>query len=182
MSLINNLPRFLCLLLLFGAIVAPPSRAAHEFVERKSAGHKFYASLAQADLNSETNSIEVSLRLFTDDLEVALTRRAGRAVYLDRPAEAAPLVLAYLRERFELKTADGRVRELAWVGMEPRVDATWIYFEIRDVGDLTGASLRNRVFFEQFDEQTNTVNVRHGERHVSLVFRNGDEFKTIFNP
>ncbi len=168
----NKSPCSLSILLLLIGLIAPLSPAA--------SAHKFYASLAQADLNPETNSVEISLRLFSDDLELVLTRRAGRTIYLDRAEEAAPLVLAYLRERFELRTADGQVREIAWVGMESRVDATWVYFEIRGVTDLAGATLRNRIFFEQYDEQINTVNLRHGERHATLVFRSGDDFKSVF--
>ena len=176
--------KFLCVLITAAMFFTASESFAHSrsLTHPATPAHKFYASLAQADLNTETNSVEISLRLFSDDLELALTRRAGRAIYLDRAEEAAPHVLAYLRERFELRTADGQTKELVWVGMEARVDATWVYFEIRNVSDLTGAALRNRVFFEQFDEQTNTVSIRHGQRHTTLVFRNGDnDFKTIFS-
>jgi hypothetical protein len=174
--------KLLCAFIIGVMLLSASASSAHNTSSARSvfASHKFYASLAQADLNTETNSIEVSLRLFSDDLERVLARREGRAVHLDRTAAVAPLVLAYLRERFEFRTADGQTRELIWVGMETQVDVTWVYFEIRNISDLAGATLRNRVFFEQFDEQTNTVNIRHGERHTTLVFRNGDDFKTVF--
>jgi hypothetical protein len=136
--------------------------------------HKFYTSLAQVEYNSEEKTAEVALRVFADDLELALTRRAGREVSLDRTKEADRLVLAYLRDTFEIRNRDGEAKALKWVGMELRAGVAWLYFEAEMPEGLGGARLRDHVLFELFDEQVNTVSVRYPGARGDLVFVHGD--------
>ncbi|HEX7312588.1 MAG TPA: DUF6702 family protein [Pyrinomonadaceae bacterium] len=136
--------------------------------------HKFYTSLAQVEYNAEEKSVEVTLRVFADDLELALKRRAGREVSLDRTKDADRLVLAYLRDTFEIRNRDGKAKALKWVGMELRAGVAWLYFEAEMPEGLAGARLRDHVLFELFDEQVNTVSVRYPGARGDLVFVQGD--------
>lgn len=139
-----------------------------------AAAHKFYTSLAQVEYNAEEGTVEVSLRVFADDLELALKRRAGRDVRLDRTKDADRLVLAYLQDTFEIRSRDGRATALKWVGMELRAGVAWLYFEAEMPEGLSGARLRDHVLFELFDEQVNTVSVRYKGARGDLVFIHGD--------
>jgi len=140
-----------------------------------AAAHKYYASLARAEYNEETKSVEVALRVFADDLELALTRRSGRRVYLDKTKDAADLALGYLRETFEVGGRDGRRVELRWVGMETQGDVAWLYFEAPLPEGPSGATLRDRVLLELFRTQVNIVNLKYGGRKLDLVFKRGDD-------
>ena len=137
--------------------------------------HKFYASLAQADYNPRTKSLEVSMRVFADDLERALTKRAGRSVRIDGAPDIAAQITDYLRERFELRGRDGKIRELKWVGMAAQVDSAWLHFEIVAIENLDGASLRNRVLLEIYPDQVNTTIVKADGKQRDFIFRVGDE-------
>jgi hypothetical protein len=143
--------------------------------ERALAAHKFYASLARVEYNDESKTLEVAMRVFADDLELALTRRSGRKVYLDKTKNAAELALAYLRETFEVRGRDGRKVELKWVGMETQGDVAWLYFEASLPEGLAGASMRDRVLIDLFSMQVNLVNLKYGGRNLDLVFRRGDD-------
>lgn len=142
---------------------------------RPTVAHKFYTSLARVEYNAETKTVEVALRVFADDLELALTRRSGRRVYLDQTKDAPDLVIAYLRETFELRGRDGRKAELRWVGMETEADVAWLYFESPLPDGPAGATLRDRVLLELFRAQVNLVNLKYGGRQLDLVFRRGDD-------
>ncbi|HEX7957457.1 MAG TPA: DUF6702 family protein [Pyrinomonadaceae bacterium] len=156
--------RIAATLLLGCATLWPPPAAAH----------KFYASLAQVEYNAGEKTVEVTLRVFADDLELALKRRAGRDVRLDRAKDADRLVLAYLRDTFEIKNRDGEVKPLKWVGMELSAGIAWLYVEAEMPEGLSGARLRDHVLFELFDEQVNTVSVRYPGASGDLVFVHGD--------
>jgi hypothetical protein len=151
---------------------APPAAAAH----------KYYMSLAQVEYNAEDKSVEVSLRIFIDDLELALTRRAGRRVSLDRTKDADRLVLSYLADTFEIKNRDGATKPLKWVGMELRSSVAWIYVEAEMPEGLTGARLRDHILFELFDKQVNKVSVRYPGARTDLVFARGDQDRTLPAP
>jgi hypothetical protein len=139
-----------------------------------AAAHKFYTSLARVEYNAGEKTVEVTLRVFADDLERALTRRAGREVSLDRTKDAGRLVLAYLQDTFEIRNRDGEAKSFKWVGMELRAGVAWLYFEAEMPEGLMGARLRDHVLFELFDEQVNTVSVRYSGVRGDLVFIHGD--------
>lgn len=163
--------------LLTWAIPCVPT-AAHP----ASAAHKYYTSLAQVEYNAESKTVEVTLRVFADDLELALTRRAGRRVSLDRTKDADELVLAYLRDTFEIRNRDGETKALRWVGMELRSDIAWLYVEAEMPEGLAGARLRDQVLFELFEKQVNTVSVRYPGAKADIVFTRGDGERAVPAP
>jgi hypothetical protein len=128
--------------------------------------------------------VEIVIRVFTDDLENALSRRANRAVKIDpatagRDRKVVELVMAYLRNSFELKTKAGHTVALSWNGIEGQPDMFWIFVKGRTPGGLEGAQLRNKIFCDLFDDQVNIVNAKHQGKQVGLMFESKDDFKTL---
>ncbi len=145
------------------------------------AAHKFHVSVSQVEYNASSQTIEVVMRIYSDDLENALSRHAKRPVKLDpaREKEAGDVVMSYLRGQFELKTKAGRPVKFAWVGLEAQVDMFWLYFQGRAPGGFAGAQLKNRVLCELFDDQVNIVNVKYQGKQAGTMFEPKDEFKPI---
>lgn len=141
--------------------------------------HKFYTSIAHAEYNSETKSLEVSTRIFPDDLELALTKRSGKVVTLDGTKDVAALALGYLQETFELKDAAGHIQKLSWVGMDAKVDVVWVYFEIKLPAAPERMLLRDRLLCELFPEQVNVVQLINGERKNELIFKRDNDFQAV---
>ena len=152
------------------------------FAARPAAAHKFYTSLAQVEYNAETKTVEVSLRVFADDFELALTRRAGRAVKLDGTQDADQLALEYLREKFVLKNRAGETKPLRFVGAEVQNQVAWLYFEAEMPEGLAGARLRDEVLFELFEKQVNVVDFKWTGGRSDLVFARGDGEREVPQP
>jgi len=161
--------RALTLAVLVFAVSAPAARPTP--AEPARAPHPWHTSLAQVELNEETLSLEVALRVDPLDLETALTHRAGERVDLDDEGVDEHIV-AWLRAAFGLRLADGTRPPLEWVGKELFVSTAWLYFEIPLPADAetTGATLTDRLFLELRDTQRNTVNYRRGRQKASLAF------------
>ena len=122
--------------------------------------HKFYVSLCQVDHNQETGSLEITMKIFTDDLEYGIT---GSLDYyglgsVEEPNEADSLIFSYIRKNFEIQV-DGRVTELEYIGKEVELDVTWCYIEIEGVKDPKEITISNRMLTEIYVEQVNIVNV-----------------------
>ncbi len=160
----------LSVLLLF-LILAFPSRVT---------AHPIHTSYAEADFRPETKKLEVALRVYPDDLETALTARAGKKITLEHtpPPAFDVLLLAYLRATFLLRTADGIMPTLHLVGRElkDRDQHLWIYFECALPGGLTGARLSHRFLRDAFPEQLNAL--RPSKTATTLLFLNDTE-KTL---
>lgn len=137
--------------------------------------HKFYMSLTVADHNAAERSLEVTLRLFADDLELAVARR-GPALKHGQPGFDAA-VLAYVRDGLQIRRADGTPVTLTWVGLENKVDVTWVYVEAGGVPATSGLTVRNTVFMELFPDQVNLLHAQDARGRRALDFRGGDGFK-----
>ena len=144
-----------------------------------AAAHTFHTSLMHIEYDEQEQLIEISIQVFTNDLEYILSRRSGKKVRLDRTPDAGQLTLTYLNEAVNLKNGDGRVKILSWVGMEPEADAVWLYVETKMPDGLEGIEIRNRLLFELVRDQVNRVHIKYGERKDDLVFKPGDDFKAI---
>lgn len=137
--------------------------------------HRFHVSLAQADYNPKSGSLEVALRVNAFDLEQALSRAQGVQVDLDRTPGIDELIESYLSERITLSAPDGRRAAFEWVGKEDFTLELWLYFELRVAArtpprELKGHTLSNRIFFELHPEQTNSVTYGRGRTRRSLRF------------
>jgi len=145
--------------------------------------HKIHVSVTTLEF-SPRQTVEIVIRVFSDDLENALSRRAERAVKIDpatagKDRQVVELVMAYLRSNFELKNKAGRPVALSWNGIEGQPDMFWIFVKGRAPGGLEGAQLRNKIFCELFDDQVNIVNAKHQGKQFGLMFESKDDFKIL---
>lgn len=151
--------------------------------------HPFHTSQAEADYRPAAGKLEVALRLFTDDTEVALSRRAGRTVKFAGVStlETDALLEAYVRALFVVTAPDGAVQRLTWIGREITDGGQhlWVYFECALPGGPARARIANRVLRETFSDQINSVRVRdHGAapaRQVTLLFTGDAEQTVVFD-
>lgn len=143
-----------------------------------SSAHKYHTSVTRLEYNAEERSAEITIQTFTDDLRDILAKRAGRTVRLDGSRETDRLVFDYLRSAFELKSVATN-SELQWVGMEIKGETVWLYLMAKMPEGLSKASLRNALLFDLFDDQVNIVNILHGGKKSSLVFKRGDGVREI---
>jgi hypothetical protein len=148
------------------------------FTTSQVKAHKFHASFATLNYNEQNKSLEITLRIFPDDLEAALGKQFGKSVKLDKSKESSQMILNYLKKTFEVKKS-GRPQQFRWVGMELGVDSAWLYFESKMPAGIAGAQIRNLFLCELFDDQTNVVSIKYQGKQVDQVFRRNDDFKLI---
>jgi len=130
--------------------------------------HPFYVSITTVDFNEGAQRLEISCRIFYDDLETALRAEGGVAsVDLIRPADRKvtdSLVARYLR-RYVALSVDGRRQPLHYLGYEIEDDVAWCYLEATGVPAVKRLTLDNRVLFAQFDKQSHIIHATaYGER------------------
>ncbi|MBC7891498.1 MAG: hypothetical protein H7Y12_04720, partial [Sphingobacteriaceae bacterium] len=133
--------------------------------------HDFHTSLTEIQVNAKEKTLEVTLRVFTDDLEKVLTKAAaGQKIHLVVNDRHDPSIDRYVKEHFLLTNAKGERKALRYLGKEFESDATWIYLEIPFAEALTGAKLQNDILLDLFDDQTNLVNLLGTGERKSFIF------------
>jgi hypothetical protein len=142
--------------------------------------HDFHTSLAEVQYNPAERTLEVSLRVFTDDLESALSKdNGGKTIRVTDDPAADPFIKNYLSRYFSVVDAANRRKPVHLLGKEITVDVTWIYFEIREVESLTGKRLQNAVLTELFDDQINMVNFVTPSGKRSFLFKPGETVQDL---
>ncbi len=134
--------------------------------------HDFHTSLTEINFNSKTGSLELSVRVFTDDLELTLTNfNKGKLVKIEDPeATVNPLIEQYIRKNLALISPDKEVKFGKFYGKEKEADATWIFLEIFDCKQVKNFTLYNTIMQEMFADQTNLVNIIYPSQKKTIVF------------
>lgn len=139
-----------------------------------ASAHPIHTSTAEADYNRATQKLEVSLRVFADDFEAALSDLAGKKISLEKTprAELDAHARAYLIEHFTVKTRDGTLASQRLIGRELKDAANelWLYLEIDLPAGADGTRIDYTVLRERFSNQLNSLRIRDGNRQQTLVF------------
>lgn len=137
--------------------------------------HDFHTSITRMDYNVKEKSFEISIRVFTDDLEKALSKdNNGQKIVVVNNDKNDPLVEKYIRKHFALVSSQKQKKAYSYVGKEQEADATWIYIEIPHQEAVTGFSLQNTIMHDLFDDQINLVNLNYQGQKKSYIFKKDD--------
>ncbi len=129
--------------------------------------HDIHLSKCDVEYNKEEKSVEVSLRVFIDDFELALTERGATDLFLCTKKEhpdALSYMEAYLKENFKIQIDDEEL-SFDFIGKEISEDlaAVWCYLEIPNVEFERNFTVINKVFMELYADQRNIVKVKLDE-------------------
>lgn len=143
--------------------------------------HPFHTSLTQVQYSATGQTFEVSIRLFTDDFETALTKEnGGVAVHLQNQKQDR-LIEKYIRKQFIIADAQRKPKALTYIGYEPEADAQWVYFEIPDQSSdgLKNVVIKNALLMDLFSDQVNLVNLQSSQQKKTVVFRNNQPVQAV---
>ncbi len=169
------------------AVAAPASVAARDPVPGPvtAQAHVFYVSVTRVKWHVEEARLDVSVRIFTDDLEEAVMAEGGPRLRLwtaqareDRDRH----VSAYLLSRLDFRV-NGQERELTWAGMEDALDATSCLVQITNVDRVASIEVENRILIDMFDTQANVMRFEVGGERKFVNLSKGTVKGTVrFGP
>lgn len=126
--------------------------------------HPFYVSIIQIDHNASASSLEMTFKIFTDDLEKAIQDQGTDLLRLGTEKEHAKsdaYIQKYISNNFDV-SVDGKPLQLNWVGKEVEYDITWCYMEASGVATPKQFDVVARLLTETYSSQTNIVHVKVG--------------------
>jgi len=168
-------------LIMLSALIFPQTGTHSE----ESVFHPFYVSVTEIHYNAENRSLEISVKIFTDDLEVTLNKAFNKQLDLMNPEkddveEINALLKAYMRRHLVL-IADGKRLMFNIVGFEREKEAIWSYYEVENLPPFQELTVHNAILYDQFKEQINLVHVtNNGKRRSGKVNYPKTELKLNF--
>ena len=144
------------------------------------ARHAYHSTLTELRYNAAKKQLELSVKVFTDDFERALSQGQPAHVNLTE-AGPRPLVLAsaYLRRTLQVSTVAGAPLQLQVLGMQAENDGYWFYCKVPLPGPLPAVKLRQAVLLDAFGDQMNIVNIDANGKKQSALFRAGHEQEVL---
>ncbi len=130
--------------------------------------HPFHVSVMSVHHAAEENSLQITLKLFADDLEEALNeegfRKPGQP-YIDvlNPKDESLLntyIEDYLKQHLRIEVNGEEVKP-QFLGKEMEELAMWCYFEVKNVEKLESLKVRSSIMTDVFDDQINIVHVNY---------------------
>ena len=124
-----------------------------------TAAHPFYMSVCDLVYKSETQSLQIAVRIFTNDLETALKKAEGKAVDLYHPADSLSLekqLNRYVQACLKIKI-NGQEQPMSYLGHEREAESCWLYFAIADCPKPLQLDLKNSLLYNSFRQQANII-------------------------
>jgi hypothetical protein len=115
--------------------------------------HKYFISLTSIDINPSEKVLEMSIKVFTDDLIQALKMPIGTKMSDPKNEE---VLMQYVRRSFFLKI-DGKPVEYNLAGTEDDADLTWIYLQVENCIPQHQIAATNTILTEIFSDQVNMM-------------------------
>lgn len=133
--------------------------------------HPIHVSVTEISYHVPSKAVQITVRLFVDDLEVAIRQHARlpELDLLDPPPgrQTDELVAAYLKDRFRV-SLDGRVQKWQYLGHELEGPALIAYIEIEKAKKFKSIAVTNACMHDIYDDQNNLVNVNYQQTVKSL--------------
>jgi hypothetical protein len=122
--------------------------------------HRFYYSRTVIRPSRFAHTLEMEMRLFTDDLELAIDNDEERSFLgTDRESSNANyLIENYLRQHFALYINDQYV-DFRFFGKEVDFDITYCYLECSIPRSIHSFEIQNTALMDVYYEQVNEIDV-----------------------
>ena len=145
-----------------------------------SFSHQFHFSETLLEWQPKSSRIACTIRVFTDDLEKEMELKYN--IKNTEPKQFEKAAFEYLQEVFLLTARNGVPIPLEPLGMEREGDVVYLYLEsdsltddkmkktAADVSWLDPITIRQTLFFDQFTDQKNLVNLRRDGKTSSFYY------------
>ncbi len=134
--------------------------------------HPFYIAVTEVNHNTKDKTLEISCKVFADDLEKILEKM--NKTELDITAEKDKTRFdKYIPDYFNHHlsfSVDGRPVKLSYVGFESEKESAYCYFEVDNVVSLKKLEINNSILHDFTVDQINIMHVTvNGKRQSTKL-------------
>ncbi|NCQ11410.1 MAG: hypothetical protein GW809_04535 [Bacteroidetes bacterium] len=137
--------------------------------------HPYFVSIWDIELNEKTQTVQITCKVFLDDVESGLKKRFNVEKWDWKKTNADSLAYIYLQESISLQLNDS-VTSLHVVGKETEFDVVYFYMESEKV-ELPQAKIHLEIPFlvEAIEDQTNLAHLKQGSLKKSFILNSSEQ-------
>ncbi len=138
-----------------------------------TAVHKFYLSVTNIEYSDKDGALQITSRVFLDDISMVLEERYGIKSELVEN-NASDLDKMYLEKYFKTKfeiSLNGKIADYTFLGSQKEEDMLVCYIEVPNVNlpQIQSIQVQNDVLTDLFDEQQNVVHFKLNGKKKSFI-------------
>jgi len=143
-----------------------------------SIAHPFYVSVTDLHYNDKEKMVEVSIRIFTDDLEKTLKNNFNKNIDLTHPTnktEVNNYINQYILNKLNIKINNSNAK-MKYVGYEIQQESAWCYFEIDNVSSIQSVAITSTLLYDYQPNQINIFHITYNGKEKSYKLDNPNSF------
>jgi exopolysaccharide biosynthesis protein len=121
--------------------------------------HKFYVAIYQVNYAPEKKMLQITSRIFVDDLNMAIEKKYHKKAYLATEKESPEdivLLKKYLTENLTFKV-NGQNKTVNFLSKEIEGDVLICYSSVREVSKIHSLEIQNLILADWNSEQQNIM-------------------------
>ena len=121
--------------------------------------HPFYVSVTEINHNAKEHSLEISCKIFAEDMEETLKKNYHVSVDLaseKQKAQVNQMITDYLTKHLTINS-DGSNLKLQYIGFEKQSEAVYCYFEVSNINSVKKLSVTDSILQDFTDREINII-------------------------
>lgn len=144
-----------------------------------SAMHPYYVGVTEVKIDPKSKHVEMSCKLFVDDVQEAIFRSTGQKVNLSNKTAHDQLLLKnYVLSHVKVKWGNAYLN-LTMLGYEIQEEGVWCYLESSVRGRAQNFTVFNRALYESVLTQTHFMHFTYGTQVQHWKITNPEEYHTF---
>jgi len=133
--------------------------------------HKFYTAIYQINFVPKKKEVQITTRIFVDDLNEALEKKFRQKTFLgsdNETSEDVDFLKKYLSEKFTLKI-NGQKKPMLFLSKEVEDNILICYLKCVAISKITTIDVQNTIITEVHSEQQNIIQAHFNNKKSSLL-------------
>ncbi len=125
--------------------------------------HPMHVAICEIEHDPETEALQISQRVFLDDLEETLNHVYFIKMDITHPKNKHfrdSIIQDYILKHLII-TVDGKQRRRTYLGHEVDKDVLWCYIEYYGVKKMNRLHITNTLFFELYKDQNTLIHLKY---------------------
>ena len=134
--------------------------------------HPFYIAVTEINLNTSDKTLEISCKMFADDLEQIIEKNNHAQLDISADKDKANFnkyIPAYVKTHLGL-TIDGKASNLSYIGFEKEKESAYCYFQVENISSLKKLDVFDSLLQDFTSDQINIIHVTvNGKRQSTKL-------------
>lgn len=134
--------------------------------------HKFYVSIYQINYVPEKKMVQITSRIFTDDLNTVLNKKFNRKTHVGETKESEEDILLmkkYILENVSIKV-NNKLQTINYLSKELEGNVVICYFNIKNISKIKTFEIQNTALLELNEEQQNIMQLNIFNKKENILF------------